>query len=317
MPGMYAARHDSYIQNYFQTGSAKVIGKARQVVGKHKDGRNLSLELSVSETKTSSRHTFTGMLKMLQGNESSSVDESKSFSIFESLLEPVLCINPNGIIKNCNKKASEFFKYEVTDLVGQNISMLMPNPHRDNHNYYLAQYAKTGKTTVIGKTRDTVCELGDGTILPIRLSVTESTLSDGGKQFVGTISERVTAAPSRKVSKLVQQRQVIDSLATPAIIIDSNATIQAFNQSACKILGYKIEEMMGQNVNLVVGGSHAPSHDSYVQNYLRTGITKVIGKDRRLHAKAKDGKEIRILLSVTETRNDDGTVFFTGMFFQD
>ena len=311
MPGMYAARHDNYLQNYLQSGIGQVIGTSRKVVGKHKDGRNLALELSVSECKTRTRHTFTGMLKLIRAVGV----EDATFSVFDNLLEPVICINSTGTILHCNKKAAEFFKYESALMIGQNISMLMPNPHRDNHNLYLAEYEKTGRTTVIGKNRDTICELADGTIMPIRLSVSENILPDGRKQFVGTISERKHFV--RKQTKLVQQRQVIDTLATPSIIIDAHGIIQAFNPSASKILGYTLDEMLGTNVKSIVGGGHANSHDAYIQNYIRTGITKVIGKDRRLKAKAKDGKELQILLSVTEIKEDDGNIFFTGMFFHD
>jgi len=312
MPGMYAARHDSYIQNYHRTGVAKIIGTTRSVLGKHSDGRNIPLELTVTETKTKSNHTFTGMLKQVR--ESASTVDDFNMSLLNSLLEPVICIDERGIVLHINPKALEFFGYTEPEVKGQNVSMLMPMPHRENHNYYLNNYKVTGKTTVIGKTRDTVCELRDGSIVPIRLSVSENVLHDGSKRFIGTVSVRKTGQ-QRQVSKLVQQRQVIETLATPAIIISANGTIQAFNHSALKVLGYTLDEVLGQNVSIIVGGGHAQNHDQYLKSYLNTGVTKVIGKDRELYARSKSGKEIKILLTVTENRDDNNNVFWTGMFF--
>jgi len=311
MPGMYSARHDSYIQNYHRTGVAKIIGTTRSVLGKHIDGRNIPLELTVTETKTKNQHTFTGMLKQVR--ESASTVDDFNMSLLNSLLEPVICIDERGVMLHINPKALEFFGYSDSEAKGQNVSMLMPMPHRENHNYYLNNYKVTGKTTVIGKTRDTVCELRDGSIVPIRLSVSENVLHDGSKRFIGTVSVRKTGQ-QRLVSKLVQQRQVIETLATPAIIISSTGIIQAFNHSALKILGYSLDEVLGQNVSLIVGGGHAQNHDQYLKSYLNTGITKVIGKDRELYARAKSGKETKILLTVTENK-DDNNIFFTGMFF--
>lgn len=313
MTGMYAARHDSYLQNYHKTGVAKIIGTSRTVLGRHKDGNTIQLELSVSECKTKGRHTFTGIVKRSTGSDSGSEDQF-SLGLLDSLLEPVICIDPKGTILHANPKAIDFFGYSRNQLVSNNIKMLMPNPHRQNHDYYLAEYANTGKTTVIGKVRDTVCEMANGNICPIRLSVSESILANGDKRYIGTITER-QEVHTRKVTKLVQQRQVIETLATPAIIINSNGLIQAFNQSALKILGYSLEEVLGQNVNMIVGKEHSVKHDTYLQNYLRTGISKVMGKDRELNAKTKSGNELKILLTVTEHKSEDNSSFFTGMFF--
>lgn len=314
MPAMYAARHDDYIRNYLRTGKSKIIGTARQVLGIRKDGSSFGFKLSLSENKTPSSHTFTGVIKVTETevrNASEPVSQQQQLQLLDKLLDIVIAIDQNGNILHANPKAAEFFQYELAHLVGSNISMLMPNPHRDNHNHYMSRYLKTGKSTVIGKTRDTICELADGTIVPISLSVTEST-HNGSKTFIGTISTR--KASQRAVSFLVQQRQVIETLATPAIIIDSNGIIQAFNQTALKTLRYSLEEVLGNNVSMIVGGGLAERHNSYIQNYLQTRVPKIIGKDRVVFARTKQGVEIEILLTVTE-HVDSGKSYFIGMFF--
>jgi len=242
----------------------------------------------------------------------SPANDTANLGLLDGLLEPIICMDGQGIMQYVNQKALELFGYTVDQVKGQNINMLMPNPHRENHNLYLAEYFSTGKSTVINNTRDTVCELADGSIVPIRLSVSENTLHDGSKRFLGTLSVRL--GTQRKVSKLVQQRQVIDTLATPAVIINSSGIIQAFNASAARILGFTLEEVLGQNVSMIVGGGHAANHDQYIANYLQSGVSKVIGKDRHLFARAKNGREIKILLSVSEHK-DESSTFFTGMFF--
>ena len=317
MPAMYAARHDDYIRNYLRSGKSKIIGTSRQVLGVRKDGSTFGFVLSLSENKKAGSHTFTGILKVTESeirNSSEPVSQQQQLQLLDKLLDVVIAIDQSGSILHANPKATEFFQYELPHLVGNNISTLMPNPHRDNHNHYMNRYLKTGKSTVIGKTRDTICELADGTIVPISLSVTESSSygSGSGKTFIGTISTR--KASQRSVSFLVQQRQVIETLATPAIIIDSNGIIQAFNQTALKTLRYSLEEVLGNNVSMIVGGGLAERHNSYIQNYLQTRVPKIIGKDRVVFARTKQGVEIEILLTVTE-HVDSGKSYFIGMFF--
>jgi PAS domain S-box-containing protein len=66
MPPEYANNHDTYLASYLKTGDAKIIGSGRKVSGKKKDGNVFPVYLSISETKVSGRHTFTGTVQDLR-----------------------------------------------------------------------------------------------------------------------------------------------------------------------------------------------------------------------------------------------------------
>jgi two-component system sensor kinase FixL len=66
MPSDYAHHHDSYVQNYLDTGHKKIIGIGREVKGQHKDGTVFPLELSVGEAATSDGRQFIGILRDLR-----------------------------------------------------------------------------------------------------------------------------------------------------------------------------------------------------------------------------------------------------------
>jgi PAS domain S-box-containing protein len=63
MPEPDSRQHDQYLKNYFQTGKPQIIGKGREVVGLHKDGARVPLELAVSEFTFDGRRLFTGILR--------------------------------------------------------------------------------------------------------------------------------------------------------------------------------------------------------------------------------------------------------------
>lgn len=65
-------------------------------------------------------------------------------------------------------------------------------------------------------------------------------------------------------------------------------------------LGYSKKELVGKNVKVLMTAKRAALHDSYLQNYLKTGIKKVIGVGRSVDVKAKDETVMRCLLTVTE-----------------
>lgn len=131
-----------------------------------------------------------------------------------------IVINEQGTVLFFNQVASRFFGFSPEEIVGKNINFLMPSPHKENHDYYLRNYVNTGEKKVIGKSRDVICQLKDGTILPINLSVTEQKQPDGSRVFTGLIRQNKIESTAAK-SLLQQDREVLNSLLVPGIIIDS------------------------------------------------------------------------------------------------
>lgn len=65
MPSPYTEEHDGYLENYIRTGNAKIIGIGREVIGKHKNGRQFPLYLAVSEGRHGTNRIFTGIVRDL------------------------------------------------------------------------------------------------------------------------------------------------------------------------------------------------------------------------------------------------------------
>jgi len=85
------------------------------------------------------------------------------------------------------------------------------------------------------------------------------------------------------------------------IIITDDKIIQYINKSGEKAFGYTRKEVIGRNVKILMSNPHRIQHDSYVDNYLRTGHAKVIGSGRMVEARSKDGLIFPIWLSLAES----------------
>ncbi|KAJ1518581.1 hypothetical protein HMI54_014644 [Coelomomyces lativittatus] len=105
---------------------------------------------------------------------------------------------------------------------------------------------------------------------------------------------------------------MLQGIADGIITIDNAGIILRFNSSAERIFGYTSKEIMGKNVKMLQPTYIAENHDSYLKNYLETGIYKVIGTRRTTLGRKKDGVEFPIKLSVSEVKGD-GVHLFTGI----
>eukprot|EP00002_Diphylleia_rotans_P031917 TRINITY_DN6658_c0_g1_i2.p1 TRINITY_DN6658_c0_g1~~TRINITY_DN6658_c0_g1_i2.p1 ORF type:complete len:1904 (-),score=336.36 TRINITY_DN6658_c0_g1_i2:1383-7094(-) len=96
------------------------------------------------------------------------------------------------------------------------------------------------------------------------------------------------------------------------ITIDGKGMIQTVNQGCVKLFLYSRGELMGSNVKMLMPSPYSENHDTYLANYHRTGIKKVLGNSRTLDGKSKKGEIIPVRLSVHQT-DVNGQVFFVGI----
>lgn len=122
-------------------------------------------------------------------NQSLSEAESRHRAVLDNMLDGIFTIDVNGIIQYCNHTAPTMFGYKTDDLIGSNISMLMPEPLRSAHDGYLKQYVKSGKANIIGIGRDVVGLHKDGRPIDVFLSITQ-VKQEGEIFFTGLLHDR-------------------------------------------------------------------------------------------------------------------------------
>lgn len=107
-------------------------------------------------------------------------------------------------------------------------------------------------------------------------------------------------------------KEIINSAVDGIITIDDRGEIESANPAAQKIFGYTEDEMLGNRINMLMPEPDQSLHNSYIDNYQRTGIGGIIGKGREVKGKRKDGTTFPFLLSISEI-NFNGQQKFTGI----
>ncbi|NCE89181.1 response regulator receiver protein [Pseudomonas sp. L13] len=93
-------------------------------------------------------------------------------------------------------------------------------------------------------------------------------------------------------------RAIVATAIDGIITINSHGIVQAFNQSAERLFGYLAHEVIGRNINMLMPYPDRSQHDSYITNYLTSGIPKIIGSGREVSGLRKDGSLMPMRLAV-------------------
>ena len=129
-------------------------------------------------------------------------------SVLASVTDAILTIDESGRIEMANPATETIFGYQVQELMGANVRVLMPEPYHSDHADYIGNYLRTGHARVIGRVRAVTGLRKDGTTFPADLTVSEFHLDDA-RRFTGVI--RDNSARDRLESQL-RQAQKMDAI---------------------------------------------------------------------------------------------------------
>jgi two-component system, LuxR family, sensor kinase FixL len=199
MPEPFHSQHDGYIANYLRTGQAKIIGIGREVVGRRKDGSTFPMDLAISVFRLGAGRYFTGIVRDITERKRAEQElreaAERMRSIVDHVIDGIITIDEHGTVESYNPAAEALFGYSASEVIGQNVKVLMPEPFHGEHDGYLDNYMRSGDAKIIGIGREVVGRRKDGSTFPMDLAVSEFHL--GRRRYftgiVRDISERKRA----------------------------------------------------------------------------------------------------------------------------
>lgn len=181
-----AANHGQYMENYRRTGQKRMIGRNRTVAAKRSDGTTWDASLSISEVTLEEKRCFVGTLR----DVTASMERERLFSsVIDEAIDAIFTINERGIITLVNRSACCMFGYSENELIGQNISILMPAQHANRHDQYIQAHMQTGVKKMIGTDRTVTAKRRDHSEFKCRLGLSKINCTEQGATFVGLLHD--------------------------------------------------------------------------------------------------------------------------------
>jgi len=183
------ARHDAGVRRHVNFSAAPIWN----------DGGQLILYLVSMNDLTK--------LKVAESSLRDSAAQQRA--VVDSAVDSIIVIDGSGIIQSANPATQAIFGYSTDELIGQNISILMPKEHARAHDDYLSTYKRTGVRKIIGIGREVVGKRGDGSPIPLDLAVAEWSDAAGRRFYTGImrdISER------KKIEEALSHAQRLDAV---------------------------------------------------------------------------------------------------------
>jgi two-component system sensor kinase FixL len=234
-------------------------------------------------------------------------------AIINTTVDGIIVITSEGIVEEFSRGAERMFGYSASEVVGRNVSLLMPSPQHEEHDGYIKRYLATGEARIIGTGREVTGRRRDGSTFPLHLSVGEMQIG-GDRKFTGMLHDLTQRRQfeSRWHASEALWRAVIESAVDAIVVIDVHGRIEVFNPGAQRLFGYTEQDVLGRNVDMLMPSPYREEHDTYLARYLATGRAKIIGKGREVTGLRKDGTTFPVHLSVGQI-TVDGERKFTGI----
>ncbi len=174
--------------------------------------------------------------RLLHETEDARYRQAQLQSILDTVPEAMIVIDERGIMRSFSVTAERLFGWSAGEVIGKNVSILMPSPYRQEHDSYLDRYRKTGERRIIGIGRIVVGERKDGSTFPMELAVGEARV--GKEQFFTGFVRDLTERRSQERRMQELQSELVHVSRLTAMGEMASSLAHELNQPLSAITSY-------------------------------------------------------------------------------
>ena len=250
-----------------------------------------------------------------QPDEELRKSQARYRTVLDAACDAIVTITSDGIVRWFNRGAERIFGYRAEEVIGQPVTLLMPERYRELCVAGLHRYLQTGEARVVGGTTELVGLRKDGSEFPIEMSLGEI-LEDGEQLFRGVIRDVTERKRTEDALREMRDRSrsIFDHAPIGVAMVSLEGRYLQVNRSLCEILGYTEEELQALTWQEITHPDDLAASSAYACRIVEGEFPKYHLEKRFLHA---DGHTVWASLSVSLVRDTEGKPLYFVSQFQD
>jgi protein-histidine pros-kinase len=220
--------------------------------------------------------------------------------LLEAAPDAMVLVDNGGTIVMSNQHAARLFGFELSELVGQRVEVLVPERYRNAHLQHRAGYVRAPSVRPMGAGLDLFGLRKDGTEFPVEISLSPVTV-DGAVMTLTAIRD---ATDSKRAE--AKFRGLLESAPDAILIVDHTGRIVLVNAQTERLFGYARETLLGQPVEMLIPARFLPRHEEYRAMYFARPTVRPMGAGLELFGRRADGTEFPVEISLSPLETEGG-----------
>jgi PAS domain S-box-containing protein len=298
IPERFRTIHKEHIEKFGHTGvTRRSMYSPGVLFGLRADGSEFPIEATISQVGRNGERFFTVVLRDITAR----VSEEHAKIVIETVSDALIAIDEKSRILSANPATERVFGYTSQELVGQELTMLMPDYLRHVHRTAIQRYLETGKKHLSWRGVKLPGLHKDGHEIPLEVSFGEY-LHEGRRVFVGTV--RDISERKRAEREHAQLAAIVES-STDAIYSKTlDGIVTTWNKSSERFFGYAAEEIIGKPASILFPADKM-EEEKFILNQIRHVEKVPFHESVRV---AKDGRVLPVGVTVSPIRDSQGKV---------
>jgi two-component system sensor kinase FixL len=225
-------------------------------------------------------------------------------AIMEAAVDAIIVIDHRGRMAAVNDATCRIFGYRSDEMLGENVSMLMPEPDRSAHDGYMARYLETGQGNIIGRGRSVQAQRKDGSVFPMHLAVGR-VRDSSPPRFVGLLRDVTSehAALFALQAERDRARAFLELNDDILVEIDAERRVRDINMRGGELLGAPAQDILGRDWLEFI---HGEDEHERARTLLRNSLGSGHSREREFDAVTATGEQRRIYWRCIARRTPDG-----------